>query len=519
MGGKSTCPAGGMTGMSGDPTWHDLVKRQPGSPDHAGAADWLRDAESAAFAALRTGTARDGATALDSLCCRWPGSARLHWLHALLLREDQQHEAALQAVGRAGDDARARALVAQLHYETGRPAAADFAVARALAPGDAALIRGHAGALAAEGEGAEALALMRRTLAERPDWVEGQSYAAILHRLLGAEGREDAGFAQACRAQPHNLALRLGWFYGLAKAKDWDAARAVIADGVRLLGDAPALEVARLYLAAESGKADDRPDLFDGVADRADAGLALARVRHALRCGAPDRAAPIAQAQIATPSGSLFWPYLSLSWRLLGDARAYWLDRPDQLIRVTTLDLDYNLLADLLRGLHNAAAPYPDQSVRGGTQTDRPLLFRHEPMIQTARATIEAAVRDYIAALPPPEPGHPLLGMPRGEVKFAGSWSVRLGQQGYHAAHSHPAGWISSALYISLPAAMGAVPAGWLRFGTPPPELGLDLPPYRDVQPKVGQLVLFPSTLWHGTVPFDDGERLSLAFDIRPPRR
>lgn len=97
---------------------------------------------------------------------------------------------------------------------------------------------------------------------------------------------------------------------------------------------------------------------------------------------------------------------------------------------------------------------------------------------------------------------------------------MRLRAQGYHASHSHPAGWISSALYISLPAAdtMGAPPAGWLRFGSPPPELGLDLAPYSEVEPTVGKLVLFPSTLWHGTMPFADGERLSIAFDIAPPR-
>jgi hypothetical protein len=78
-------------------------------------------------------------------------------------------------------------------------------------------------------------------------------------------------------------------------------------------------------------------------------------------------------------------------------------------------------------------------------------------------------------------------------------------------------GWISSALYVALPEPhrLGAAPAGWLSFGTPPPELGLDLPPYRQVEPRRGRLVLFPSTLWHCTLPFADGERLSIAFDIR----
>ena len=46
-------------------------------------------------------------------------------------------------------------------------------------------------------------------------------------------------------------------------------------------------------------------------------------------------------------------------------------------------------------------------------------------------------------------------------------------------------------------------------------ELGLDLPPIRLIEPKPGRLVLFPSTMWHGTVPFAAGERLTVAFDVR----
>lgn len=513
--------------MEGNPSWQDHVARQPNQADGAGADPWLRDVESATFSALRVGQPDAALPAFATMAARWPAAARLHWLHALLLREAQRHEEALTAATRAadlaGDEPQMRALLAQIRYETGRAAAADFAAARALAPGDTALIKSHAGALAAEGEEAAALRLMEQALADRAGWVEGQAYQATLRRLLGAGGRDDAGFAEATRAQPRNVALWLGWFHWLAQGKAWDEARAVIADAARPCGDAPALHVARLMIAAESGEANGHPDLFDALADSPDPGLALARVRHGLRCGVPERAAEIAWDRVGTPAARLFWPYLSLCWRLLGDARVQWLDRSDQLIRVTDIAFDQPALAALLRSLHQAAAAYPDQSVRGGTQTDRPLLFRHDPVIRQLRTEIEAAVRAYIADLPPPEPddplpGHPLLGQPRGEVMFAGSWSVRLAAQGYHAAHSHPAGWISSALYVALPDAMGAAPSGWLRFGTPPPELGLDLAPYRAVEPQVGRLVLFPSTLWHGTAPFDDGERLSIAFDIRPPR-
>lgn len=509
----------------------ELIARQPVSVQEAGAMDWLRAMESALFPLLRAGREDELAASLRTACRHWPDSARLCWLLALVLREAQAHELALPLAEQAAalsDDAQTRALLAQIRYESGHSAAADFAAARAHSPDDESLIRSHAGALSAEGDGAQALALMAQTLTQRPGWIEGLNYRATLHRLLGAPGRDDSGFSQAVRAQPGNLALRLGWFHWLAKVRDWEAARAVLSDAQARWPDAPALTIARLFLAAESGEATAKPDLFDGVveggAGQNDPGLSLARVRHALRCGAPDKAEEIALQQLSGPAAGLFWPYLSICWRLLGDARATWLDRPDDVIRSCTIDLDADELvelATLLRTLHSAAAPYPDQSVRGGTQTDRPLLFRQEPIMRCTRAAIEAAVRDYIAALPPPEPGHPLLGPPRGEVKFAGSWSVRLSRQGHHAAHSHPAGWISSALHVALPDTqeMGEPPSGWLQFGTPPAELGIALPPYRQIEPQVGRLVLFPSTLWHETLPFADGERLSIAFDIRPPRR
>ncbi len=93
-------------------------------------------------------------------------------------------------------------------------------------------------------------------------------------------------------------------------------------------------------------------------------------------------------------------------------------------------------LAETLRKLHILSAPYPEQSVRGGTQTDRPLFFNPDPAIQSARSKITVAVQNYINALPAPDPTHPLLAPRRNEIRFEGSWSVRLKDKGYHASHS-----------------------------------------------------------------------------------
>ncbi len=175
--------------------------------------------------------------------------------------------------------------------------------------------------------------------------------------------------------------------------------------------------------------------------------------------------------------------------------------------------------ADVLRKLHKAREHPFDQTLRGGTQTEGTLFLRSDPAIVRLRLAIEAGIRTYIDGLPPVDAAHPLLGRPRGGFRFTGSWSVRLRAGGNHVNHVHPEGWLSSALYVSLPETLGKEGQhdGWFTTGCPQEELGLRLPPTRRIEPKPGTLVLFPSTMWHGTVPFVGGERLTIAFDVAAP--
>ena len=58
---------------------------------------------------------------------------------------------------------------------------------------------------------------------------------------------------------------------------------------------------------------------------------------------------------------------------------------------------------------------------------------------------------------------------------------------------------------------------GHIQFGVPMAELGLDLAPRRVIRPAVGSLALFPSYMWHGTVPFNSAQpRITVAFDLQP---
>ncbi|MEO9213905.1 MAG: putative 2OG-Fe(II) oxygenase, partial [Caulobacteraceae bacterium] len=104
-----------------------------------------------------------------------------------------------------------------------------------------------------------------------------------------------------------------------------------------------------------------------------------------------------------------------------------------------------------------------------------------------------------------------------GDYRFNGAWSVRLRPDGYHADHLHPMGWLSSACYIALPGAVERGHEGWLKFGQPGVRTEPPLAPEYFVKPEPGLLVLFPSWMWHGTVPFSGDEpRLTVAFDIVP---
>jgi hypothetical protein len=163
--------------------------------------------------------------------------------------------------------------------------------------------------------------------------------------------------------------------------------------------------------------------------------------------------------------------------------------------------------------LHTTRAHPPGQSLRGGTQTRGLLFERDEPEIAALRRAIETAIRDYWADLPPADPAHPLLRHRGGQPRIAGSWSVRLTGGGFHIAHYHPNGVLSSACYLVVPEPSAPM-EGWLEIGGPPGGLGLEIEPFERIEPRPGLMALFPSFFFHGTRPFAEGERLTVAFDV-----
>ena len=477
-----------------------------------------------ASTALAKGTEAEVAPLLDKAAREARTNARLWQWAGLLHRGLDEHEQALEAFAsaarRAPDDASIAHGHARVALEAGLDARPLYDRALGLGPsGD--VILGRAAARYAMGEGAQATAELAAILESNPLWAQGHAQWAQLASMIGCAGEATETIDWALGRHPLEVSLWQTAVQILVSAERhadaWSRAEAAMA----ATGNRPAFGLVHAAALSDAGELERAATAFAllGEPDTVDHAIHLARYQ--IRAGEWNALSALANRWMAGDHGHQFWPYASIAWRQSGDERWQWLEGDERLVQVIDLGPKHpslEKLADRLRRLHDQSGRFLDQSVRGGTQTDGPLLSRIDPEIRALRTVIVEAVEAYRVQLPPVDLAHPMLRHRRdGRVRFAGSWSVRLDGAGFHSHHVHPQGWISSALYIAVPEGL-AGDEGWLTLGEPQHELGLSMPPLRRIAPKPGQLVLFPSMMWHGTLPFRQGERMTVAFDVAPPR-
>ena len=157
-------------------------------------------------------------------------------------------------------------------------------------------------------------------------------------------------------------------------------------------------------------------------------------------------------------------------------------------------------------------------ATKDGRHSGELLVEPKGPMAELERMITEAVEgygRDHPAGAT-----HPFLDMrpPRFALTV---WGVVLSGAGHQVAHIHPSAWLSGVYYPKVPAAVdepGSGQAGWIEFGRPPAHLACQKPPKVTLyRPEEGLMLLFPSYLYHRTIPFEGEQtRVSIAFDVRP---
>ena len=247
-----------------------------------------------------------------------------------------------------------------------------------------------------------------------------------------------------------------------------------------------------------------------------------------LRAGDAEKSAFIAEEALKrAPHHQLTLALWGLALRKLEDEREQALNDYENFVQVYDLgapegfsDMEsFNAALDeYLVKIHHDRREHINQTSRGGTKTSGALFGVGHNLVEQLRARIDEAVADYIARMKENET-HPLLARRAKDFRYSGSWSTRLADCGFHTNHVHPTGWISSAYYVAVPDVVREADdaQGWIKFGEPSFDAHLGEGIRRKVQPQQGRLVLFPSYMWHGTMPFRSQQiRTTIAFDVTP---
>lgn len=365
----------------------------------------------------------------------------------------------------------------------------------------------------------EAEATFRAILDKVPQNAQAHTdLAELVWMRTGDAAAATAEIDRAVAANPDSIVLKVIQARILNQVGKREEAREAIDAALAVSPEEPNLLAARAKLSGGEGLAFAEQALRQRPGDT---DLLALTCQAALAAGDAERAAEVAARLVERrPLDQFFIALQATAWRLLGDPRyaeVYDYDRTTFVQQLDTPRGWSNLtsyISDLAAGLHEMhvlrAEPF-GQSVRGGSQVT--ILSAKHPAVAAVQKALEAPIRQTLAAIA--ANGHPLGARNTGAWRYTGMWSVKLRSQGYHGDHVHPEGWLSSACYVELPPLPGH--EGWLKFGEPGVALKTPLAPERFVEPAPGRLVLFPSYMWHGTVPFNsDKPRMTFAFDLVP---
>jgi tetratricopeptide (TPR) repeat protein len=485
---------------------------------------------------IRSGDPAAARRGLEPLLARSPDDAGLRDLEAELLLRERRPRLALAAIERAietgGETAGRLTLAGRCLNNLGRLPDAEQAFRRAttMAPTRAAAFKGLGHVLKRLQRPAEAEDALRKALEVDP--VEAGSLQTLGLLCLSSNRAKEAAdlFRRALASAPDDPGT-LGYLgVALHKTGEFEAAVAAYRRALEL---SPADLGTRLNLGItlqDDGRISEAIEAFSEAADRhpsseaalnrlADALLASGRCEDALvateRVLALDPGHPAAIAE-----------RIVALHRLGRTGEAADLSGLDTLVRAVDPEppAGFDDVSQFNQALvrhvldHPTLAYEPDgHATRLGWHT-RNLLTGDKGPAGLLEAIIREAVDDYLAALALPG-GHPFPGLVPRPHRLA-MWAVVMDTDGHQLPHIHPSAWLSGVYYPELPESLGRGGddvAGWIEFGLPADEFrgGSDMP-VKLFRPAEGRMFLFPSYLYHRTIPFGgDARRVSIAFDVK----
>ena len=156
-----------------------------------------------------------------------------------------------------------------------------------------------------------------------------------------------------------------------------------------------------------------------------------------------------------------------------------------------------------------------ERTTKNGFQTDSVIFEANDKHILAIREIIYSYIKKYLLSFKDKKDLF-IKNFPKSN-KIEG-WCVFLKESGHQTSHNHPSGWLSGCLYLNIPEKLkddqGSIEFSYHGYNFPIINSKISK---LKIKPKIGDLVLFPSSLFHKTIPFsEESERISIAFDIYP---
>ena len=331
--------------------------------------------------------------------------ARLWQWTALLHRALDEHANRLNAFADAArlapDDASIAHGHARVALEAGLDARQLFDRALRLGPG-ARRDLGPSRCPLCDGRGGAAAAELAAILDCNPLWGQGHVQWAQLASMNGRPGDAMMTIERALADHRGEISLWHAAIHilvgGARNAEAWVRADAAI----DATGDAAAFALTARPALSDAGEVESAEAAFGALGEPRNVGHAVRLARHLIRTTDWAALSALADRWMEGEDAHLFWPYASIAWRQSGDMRWQWLegDEAGSNPRPEPEAAAARRAGRSASRSHARAGRFLDQSVRGGTQTDGPLLSRIEPEIRALRSAIVAAVDDYRANLP-----------------------------------------------------------------------------------------------------------------------
>ena len=180
---------------------------------------------------------------------------------------------------------------------------------------------------------------------------------------------------------------------------------------------------------------------------------------------------------------------------------------------------NHHLIKELVNDINNADIGQRKQSrLTAGIQSSGNLFKRKEDSFRKLSDALKKIINNYF--LRNKHEKNEFINLFPKKIIFSSAWYVKMQSGGHLSSHIHEDGWISGAVYLAIPKDSGPDGQdGAIELSSD----GDDYPRLHDefekkvILPNVGDVIFFPSSVFHRTIPFNSKEeRICIAFDVKP---